>query len=59
MPKYRSLPKKYDGKVKHLPESVTTMWEEKTLRCPNYASHKITGSSDKVYCYDCGIWWKR
>lgn len=48
-----------DGKCSDLPEGATTMWDEKLMFCPNNVFHKITGSTRKVYCAECNVWWKR
>ena len=53
------LPKKPIGKISDLPFAITTMWYEGGLICPHDDSHKLTGSTRKVYCYECGVWWDR
>jgi hypothetical protein len=53
-----NLPKTPDGNMKDLDNSVTTMWHE-PKQCPNNPEHKITGSSRRYYCADCGVWWCR
>ncbi len=52
------LPKP-SGNVKDLDYSTTTMWEEKELHCNKKSFHKISGSTRRVYCYDCGVYWDR
>lgn len=49
-----------DGKLKDLPDTGgTTMWNEKLIFCPNNVFHQITGSTRKLYCPECGVYWKR
>jgi len=53
------LPKESSGRLNDLPEHITTMWPEMKLKCPNDKHHNIKGSSRKIYCHSCGIWWAR
>lgn len=54
-----TLPKTPDGKMKNLDNSATTMWRVPTSHCPNKHEHKITGSTRRYYCAECGVWWWR
>ncbi len=48
-----------DGITKDLPDNGgTTMWAENAT-CPKSDSHETSGSSSKIYCYECGVWWWR
>jgi len=49
-------PKKPDGKTKDLP--ATTMWFEPYIECPE-CGVPLVGSTRRVYCYECGIYWDR
>jgi len=51
-------PKKPDGKTKDLPEGATSMWVESELECPECEA-PLVGSTRRVYCYECGIYWDR
>lgn len=54
------LAPKPDGQCKDLPDTGgTTMWSEQDAVCPNSTEHPITGSTTRLYCSDCGIWWWR
>ena len=50
---------KPDGKTKDLDFGVTTMWPETEFTCYENPDHEITGSTNRRYCYECGVWWWR
>lgn len=53
------LSKEGDGEIVAIDGSGTTMWQENTINCPNNKDHELTGSSRKIYCHECGIFWVR
>ena len=53
------LPTESSGKNDNLPLGGTTMWFEPEYECPHDNSHSITGSTLRIYCSECGIYWNR
>jgi len=49
-----------NGKLKDLPDNGgTTMWVETLTFCPNNVFHMVTGSTRRIYCSECKVWWWR
>ena len=55
----RNMNKPPDGKTSTLPPMVTTMWMENKLTCPKDETHPLTGSTRRIYCDECDVYWNR
>jgi len=53
------LPDRPTGHTDNLDGLVTTMWNEHEYKCPVSCNHTITGSTRRMYCAVCGIYWDR
>lgn len=54
-----TLPAVHTGRCHDLPSHATTMWVERNKHCPHDPKHVITGSTRRMYCNKCGIYWNR
>ena len=45
-----------DGKFVDLPD---TTWDEIDYLCYENPDHNITGTTKRLYCAECGVWWWR
>lgn len=59
MPNDLQLPYEPDGLTKDLDGSATTMWFETDKECPRSRIHALSGSTSRIYCYTCKVWWWR
>ena len=48
-----------DGRTSDLDDSETTMWGEVKHTCYENPDHEIIGSTNRLFCYECGTWWWR
>ncbi len=60
MPSHYTLPRIPDGHMDHLTDEETyVLCNEEMFYCPNSAEHIITRNTERLFCEDGKMWWKR